>query len=267
MKAARTLICLTMALCAAPTPTPAQAPAPQAHPPALVELTKTFRDWRSKTSADTADYGGRVVAQRKGVADFRQKLEALKTEGWSTHAKVDYLVLRSEIDDLGFDLDVIRQPSRNPDFYTTEAVTAVSRNIGGRYQSAPGVTVPYDAKRAAAIVDALNATPAILAQAPKLLTEPVGAMADMAIERLEDIQAHYAELAKVLTPHVPDASRAPLAAAATKAGAAMAELPHVDHRQPRQDDGAPRDWQAGLRVVREERDVHAVQQRTAVDAG
>ena len=196
--------------------------APPAHPQELVTLTKAFRDWRTQTNGDTADYGARVAAQRKGVTDFRQKLDALKPESWPTHAKVDYLVLRSEIDDLGFDLEVIRQVSRNPDFYITEAANAVSRHIGGRYQSGPGIPVPYDAARATAIIDALNGTPAIVAQAPKLLTEPVGEMADMAIERLEDIQARYAELNKVLAPHVPEASRAPLAAAATKAGEAMA---------------------------------------------
>lgn len=220
MNVARTAICLAIALASASVSTQAQAPQ---HPAELVSLAKSFRDWRSQSSRETADYGARVAAQRKGVADFRQKLEALNIDAWSTHAKVDMLVLRAEIDDLGFDLDVIRQVSRNPDFYITEAASDVTRHLGGRYQSGPGVPVPYDAARATAIVDALNATPAIVAQAPKLLTEPVGEMADMALERLENIQASYAELAKVLSPHVPDASRAPLTAAATKAGAAMAD--------------------------------------------
>jgi Bacterial protein of unknown function (DUF885) len=222
MKVARTAIGLAIALASVAALGFAQTPASSAHPQELVDLTKAFRDWRGQTARDTTDYGARVATQRKGVAQFRQKLDALKADGWTTHAKVDYLVLRSEIDDLGFDLDVIRQVSRNPDFYVTEAATAVSRHIGGRYQTGPGVPVPYDAARANAIVAALNGTPAIVQQAPKLLTEAVGEMADMAIERLEDIQARYAELAKVLSPHVPEGLRPQLGAAAAKAGDAMA---------------------------------------------
>lgn len=219
MNVARTAICLAIALASAPVLTRAQAPQ---HPAELVSLSKAFRDWRSQSSGETADYGARVAAQRTGVAEYRQKIDALNIDAWSTHAKVDMLVLRSEVDDLGFDLDVIRQASRNPDFYVTEAANAVYRHVGGRYQSGPGVPVPYDAARATAIITALNATPAIVAQAPKLLSEPVGEMADVALERLATIQASYAELAKVLSPHMPQASRAPLTAAAISAGDAMA---------------------------------------------
>ncbi|MGH9160943.1 MAG: DUF885 family protein, partial [Vicinamibacteraceae bacterium] len=222
MNVARTAIGLATVLASLSAPAFAQTPASVAHPQELVALTNAFRDWRGQTTRETVDYGVRVAAQRKGVAEFRQKLDAFRTDGWATHAKVDYLVLRSEIDDLGFDLDVIRQVSRNPDFYVTEAATAVSRHIGGRYQTAPGVPVAYDAARASAIVAALNGTPAIIQQAPKLLTEGVGEMADMAIERLEDIQARYAELAKVLSPHVPEGLRPQLSVAAAKAGDAMA---------------------------------------------
>ncbi len=129
------------------------------HPAELATLAKEFRQWNSQTAANTGDYGARLAAQKKGVADFRQRLEALAVDSWSAHAKVDYLVLRSEIDQLDFDLRVIREESRNPDFYVTEAVRAVTRHIGGRYQASPGVPVPYDTTRATAIIDGLKKTP------------------------------------------------------------------------------------------------------------
>src|SRR5690606_14034228 len=155
----------------------------------------------------TTDYAARAAKQRQGVADFKRRLENLPADRWPVHAKVDYLVLRSEMDDLDFDLRIIRQITRNPDFYVTEAARSVSRHIGGRYQTGPGVPVPYDAKRASAIVAALRNTPRIVEQAPRHLTEAVGEMADVAIERLENIQENYRQLAKVLAPHLPEPQR------------------------------------------------------------
>ncbi len=54
-----------------------------------------------------------------------------------------------------------------------------------------------------------------------MLTEAVGEMADVAIERLENIRAKYLELAKVLAPHVPEGQRVALSSSAEAAGAAM----------------------------------------------
>jgi hypothetical protein len=193
------------------------------HPAELTALAGEYREWRSKTNADTSDYAARVAAQREGVAKFKQRLGALPADGWPVHAKVDYLVLRSEMDDLDFDLRVIRQVSRNPDFYVGEAARVVTRYIGGRYQTGPGVPVPYDAKRADSIVAALKRTPAIVEQAPKHLTEAVGEMADVAIERLDGIEGKYQELVKVVSPHLPEPQRSQMGPAAAEAGSAMAK--------------------------------------------
>jgi hypothetical protein len=211
------LFCLVVV---APQSAAAQGSAPQ-HPAEIAGLAKEFRQWRSQVAEDVTKLGARAAAEQKGAADFKRRLEALKIDGWSPHAKVDYLVLRSEVDALDFDLRVIREVSRNPDFYVSEAARTVSRHIGGRYQTGPGVVAPYDAARATAILDALKQTPAIVAQAPKLLTEAVGEMADVAIERLDNVQENYQALAKVMAPHLPEGQRADVAAAAQQAGAAM----------------------------------------------
>jgi hypothetical protein len=127
--------------------TQAQTPASKAasHPAPLVDLAGDFRTWRRSETGKIADYAAQAQAEKAGLADYRRRLEAIDTSGWSVHNKVDYLVVRSEMDELDYDLRIIRQSSRNPDFYTTEAV---ARRVGGRYQSGSGITVPYDAKRA-----------------------------------------------------------------------------------------------------------------------
>lgn len=163
---------------------PAAGQSASQHPAELAALVKEFRQWRSQMN-ETTDLAARVAAQKKGVLDFRKRLEALPVDSYSPHGKVDFLVLRSEIDGLDFDLRIIREESRNPDFYVSEAAREVTRHIGGRYQTAPGVAVPYDTRRASAIISALRSTPAMVAQAPTLLTEPVGEMADVAIQRLQ----------------------------------------------------------------------------------
>jgi len=226
----RRLIATCLGLMVWTTVTHAQAPATRSaagltdHPPQLVQLAKEWREWRSTSSAPIDDFAGRVAAQKTGVADFKKRIEALDMTGWSVHAKVDFLVVRSEMDDLDFDLRIVRQVSRNPDFYLTEAARRVSRLIGGRYQNAPGITVPYDAKRADAIIKALSQSPVIAAQAPKCLTEAVPEMAEMAIERLVDVRKNYNEFARVVGQYLPEPQKSQIGPAADAAGAAFEKL-------------------------------------------
>lgn len=191
-------------------------------PPALTALADQWRQWRTKGATEGATgLAARAEAQKKAVADFKRRLQSLDRAGWTVPAQVDYLVLQSQMEQLEFNLAVIRQVSRNPDYYIDQAVSAVTRPIGGRYQMGPGVTVPYDAERARTILAALNNTEHILQQAPTNLTEAVGEMADMAIERLDGIRDRYREFAGVVGPHLPEPYRAQIGPAADAAGAAM----------------------------------------------
>jgi hypothetical protein len=193
----------------------------QSHPPELVAIANEFRSWRTSGNEGVPDFAKRAEAQKHGVAEFKRRLEGLNISGWPVHAKVDYLVLRSEMDKLDFDLRIIREVTRNPDFYASQAITPVRRQIGGQRQQFDGAPVPYDATRSEAILKALGETAAIVAQGPKNLTEPVGGMADMAIERLKDVRKNYNEFARIVGPHMPEPQRARLSPAADAAGAAL----------------------------------------------
>ena len=199
------------------------APLQEQHPPELVSLAKEFREWRRAGSEEVPDFVQRAAEQRRGLGEFRRRLKALAPSDWSVHAKVDYLLLQLEMNALEFDLEFVRQVSRNPDFYTMEAVNRVTRHIGGRYQMGPGVTVPYDAERAVGIIGALEATPAIIEQARKALTEGVPEMADMAVEKLADVRQNYAEFTRIVGPHLPEPHRSQVGPAAEKAGQALEE--------------------------------------------
>jgi|GEM_PF-2600427 len=192
-------------------------------PPELLALAKEFRNWRRSFYEGIPDYVKSVEEQKKGLEDFRRRLKAINPRSWPVPAQVDYLVVKIEMNDLEFQLKVIRQVSRNPDFYINEAVRRVSRLIGGRHQRGAGITVPYDEKRAKAIIQALEDTPKIIEQAPRGLTEAVPEMADMAIERLENVRENYGEFAKVVGQYLPEPYCSKIGPAADRAAKALEE--------------------------------------------
>lgn len=192
------------------------------HPTELVALAAEYRAWRLEGSGGVPDYVARDRQRSKRLAEFKERLAAIDPGSWPVHAQVDYLVLQIEMDRQDFQLRVIRQPTRNPDFYVSEALSGVTRFIGGRYQDGDGIQAPYGEERGAAITDGLRRTPAILGQALGALVEGVPEMADMAIERLEGIEAKYDRFVEILSPRMPDSQRAELAEAAAVAATAMA---------------------------------------------
>ena len=198
----------------------AQGNAPADTPPELLKLAKEFRE-SQRGSEGVPDFAARAAEDRRTLPEWRRRFEALKRDDWPVPVKVDYLVLQSELNELDFNVNVTREPSRNPDFYLDQAVRGVTRHIGGRYQSGPGITVPYDARRSDAIIEGLRRTAGIVEQAKKNLTEAVPEMADMAIERMENVRRNYGEFARVVGVHMPEAQRVALASVADEAGAAL----------------------------------------------
>ena len=192
------------------------------HPAELADLAAEYRAWRGEGSGGVPDYVARDRQRSKRLADFKERLAAIDPGTWPVHAQVDYLVIQIEMDRQDFELRVLRQPTRNPDFYVSTALRGVTRFIGGRYQDGDGIQAPYGEERGAAIIDGLRQTRVILGQALGALVEGAPEMADMAIERLEGIKAKYDRFVEILSPRMPDSQRAELAEAADVAATAMA---------------------------------------------
>ncbi len=191
--------------------------------PELLKLAKEFRQWHRSFHDGIPTYTQMVKEQLKVIKDYRKRLDAIDPSSWPVPAKVDYLVVLIEMNSMEFDLKVIRQVSRNPDFYPSQAIRRVTRHIGGRHQRGTGITVPYDEKRAQAIIQALEDTPKIIEQASQALTEAVPEMADMAIERLENVKNNYLKFAEVVGQHLPKPFSEQIRPAAEKAGKALEE--------------------------------------------
>ena len=79
---------------------PAQAPAPGHQ--ALVTL---FAEWRAFNHPTIVrgrpDYGAEAIARKEqGLAEFKQRLGAINTAGWSASQKGDYRVVEAEMNGL-----------------------------------------------------------------------------------------------------------------------------------------------------------------------
>lgn len=211
------------------------------HPSELLRLAEEFRKmrgrytrrWHPGWSEGVLDYTAIVQKQKALLPEFRARLDSLKKDDWSVHNKIDYLLLRSEMDQLEWELYIIRQWSRNPGFYVSLALDNVRRHLtGGRVMGVNPRLMPYSEKRAKAILRALYDTEKILAHGRKNLTEIVPELADVVLKQpstgwplpsmergqLKHIIENYRKWAEVTAEHFPPELARELVPAAIQAG-------------------------------------------------
>ena len=181
---------------------PVEVAGPDQLPADLLKLAEEFRAIRGWGSG-VPDYAATVQKQKEQLAHFRARLDALDHSQWSVHAKIDYLLLRSEMDRLDFDLYVWRQTSRNPSFYVNQGIRNVGRLLtGSRYMR--GDVMPYSKERAQAILKSLAETEKILAQGRRNLTEMVPELADIALRHPRRRILHGRRAARVYRWELPE---------------------------------------------------------------
>jgi hypothetical protein len=220
-------------------------PGPEQHPPELLELAEEFRALRGGYhrrwhpgwgNGDVPDYAAVAQKQKEQLPKLRARLDALDPTDWSMHCKIDYLLLRAEMDQLEWELYVIRQTSRNPSFYVDQAIGNVRRHLtGGRRMGDNPKLMPYNKERAQAILQALANTEKILAQGRKNLTEMVPELAEVAFRHpggghptksgeLKYIIENYRKWAKITAEHFPEPEAKKLVSAAIKAAQYLLEF-------------------------------------------
>ena len=174
------------------------------------------RTWRAgAVGAETPDYAAVVEEQISGLAEFRRRLNALDHTGWPTHDRVDFLLLRAELDDVYFEHHILREVETNAGFYIDQAINGVAREMGD--------VVPYSEEKAEAIVAALERTDDILRQGPKniVLADAAPELGRAGLRHIENIREKYAAGVGLLEPHFPQSHRARLRAAAADAALAL----------------------------------------------
>jgi len=208
---------------------PASIPGPEAHPPELLKLAQDLRSLR-RWGGGIPDFAAVVAKQKAELPKLRDRLDAMDISGWDMHFKIDYLLLRSEMDALEYELYVRRHITRDPSLYVNRAISHVERHLtGGRRMGDSPNLMPYSREQARAILQALADTEKFLSQGRKNLTEIVPELAKYALEhpgggyyteggQLKYIVKNLREWATATAEHFPRAEAKKLVPAAVAAG-------------------------------------------------
>jgi hypothetical protein len=144
-------------------------------------LVRLFHEWREfqkpKVANGVPDYTAAAMRQqREGLKSFQQRLNTIDIHTWTVPQKVDYNLVRAEMNGMDFDHRVLRPWSRDPSFFAT--INTAESDVPLREgQQVYGVlelwqySFPLSAAAAAEIRARLETIPALLEQARKDLTE------------------------------------------------------------------------------------------------
>ncbi|MEE9186637.1 MAG: DUF885 family protein [Bacteroidota bacterium] len=171
----------------------------------LQSLAEEFFTWRAATQPSTGDDILRVerpdgwqpdfspvaLSERsRKYADFRSRLDAMPKADWSRADSIDYLLLRSAVERVNWELNVLRLPYRNPDFY-------VHQTLGTLYELLL-LHSPMTDTHAQNIITRFKSIPTTVDHAKGNLTEPVARFADIALENLHDVRMKLTQTSDAL---------------------------------------------------------------------
>ena len=171
----------------------------------LQKLSEDFFSWRAVTQPATSDDINRVERPDNWVPnyspdalkEYRQKYHDFKTTllnipriHWTRTDSVDFLLMRSAIERVHWELDVLRLPHRNPDFY-------INQTLGALYELLI-IHSPMTVQRSLNIITRLNSFEKTISDAKINLNEPIGYFAKNAIENSQDPRKRLHECADAL---------------------------------------------------------------------
>lgn len=185
--------------------------------PVIQALSKEFWEWRTVTQPASGDDIPRVErpdgwqpdyspqalqTYREKYRDFSRRLNAIPKAGWTRSDSVDYLCLRSAIERVNWELNVLRAPQRNPDFY-------VHQTLGAVYELLL-IHSPMAEERARNIIIRLQSFPKTVKDAQQNLTEPVAQFAEIALENLHVMSSKLSQTSEALKKLIPSSLHADL---------------------------------------------------------
>ncbi len=162
----------------------------------LQSLAADFFQWRMVTQPSTEDDILRVERPDGWIPDFspetleknKQKyieysnqLKNISRNNWSRSDSIDYLLMHSGIERVNWELNILRSPYRNPDFYVHQTVGAVYELLL--------IHSPMTDMRMKNIILRLQSISKTLEYAKQNLTEPVESFAIVALENLSEIRS------------------------------------------------------------------------------
>ncbi len=200
--------------------------------PRLQQLAAEFFAWRRMQQPATGDDIPRVerppgwvpefspadlAIYRVQYREFLDRLAALEPAAFSRADEVDALLLAAAIKRVGWELDVLRAPQRNPLFYLDQTLGSVFELLV--------LSSPMTLERVNQIILRFEHFSTTVDSARTNLSETVKPFAIVAVETLADIEDRLAAVQTGLEPLVPPEKRSELAKAIKGAIVAL-----VDYR-------------------------------------
>ena len=142
---------------------------------ALLNLHKEFSEFRRPQMVDgIPDYSrSEMKSKEEGLKTFRVRLEEIDPEDWMISEKIDYLLMKSKLNELDFQLRVTKPWERDPSMY----VDMISR--------IPYVDTPLQKEAQTRLADRLKTVDRILEQGKSNLIDVPRVLAEIAIRSLE----------------------------------------------------------------------------------
>jgi hypothetical protein len=143
----------------------------------LLELHQDFRVLRDAGMKDLVhDFSPPTIQVRTAqLRELQDRLRKIDSSKWSIDRQVDWVLVRTEMDDADFRNRVVRPWSRDPSFYLDF------------FRTLPYTDVPVPPEKLSVFRDQIRSIPAVVQQAKKNLTDGGGDLTDIAIFHLE----HY----------------------------------------------------------------------------
>ncbi len=196
--------------------------------PELQALAAEFFQWRRVQQPATLDDVNRVERPDGWVPDFspqalkqyradirlfQKHLQGLERTGWNTADEVDALLLNSAIERVRWELDALRLPHRNPNFW-------VDQTLGSLFEQLV-LSTPMEGARVENILVRMEAIPTTVNHARISLTSAVRPFADIALVALEDVGSKFYEISTALKTTIPEEHFERLDAACVAAAEAL----------------------------------------------
>ncbi len=160
---------------------------------ALRKMADDYYAWRNENypvrSSDAGlhtwderltDYSPARIAERaQHVRSLLEKVRAMKTDHWPKDARIDWILFRSQLENVDFGNRILKFEQTNPQTYTGECTSAIFSLLKKEYET--------PRKRALAATARLKKMPSLLKQGLSNLQSPVKLYAQLAIQSARSI--------------------------------------------------------------------------------
>jgi hypothetical protein len=167
----------------------------------IQSLGKEFWNWRKSTQPCSGDDILRLERPDKWVPDYsssaiqnyqqkyfnyKNMLDEISKNNWTRTDSIDYLLLRSAIERVNWELNVLNLPTTNPDFYVHQTLGAVYELLLINSQMTD--------KRIENIIIRLESFPQTVSSAIENIITPIEPFAQIALEDLADVRTRLYDM-------------------------------------------------------------------------